>query len=107
MNRPEESSSNTPKRKKIKIADNAKHSYPKIPPSADDEESNERNLSKLKEESTKIKPSHEIIKTLLIRTYPVRRASILDSSSVSAIIMETPMLKKCSYVSVQSNNYPI
>lgn len=101
MNRPtDEGRSSGPKRRKVKTHDIAKHKYPEIPVSADDDESNERNLSKLKEESAKTKPSHEVIKTLLIRTYPVRRASVMESSStVSSILTETPMLKKCQYVS--------
>ena len=106
VNRPtEEERSNGPRQKKIKIIDNARHTYPEIPRSADDEESNERNLSKLKEESAKTRPSHEIVKTLMIRTYPVRRTSIMDSSStVSSILTEMPMLKKCQYVSEQIIN---
>ena len=85
--------------KKDKILDNGKHSYPEIPRSAD-EESNERNLSKLREASVKTRPSTKIVKTLMIRTYPVRRASIMDSSStVSSILTEMQMLKKCQYVS--------
>ena len=90
----------------MKVVDCAKDAYPEIPRSADDEESNERNLSKLREESVKAKPSTEIVKTLMIRTYPVRRASIMDSSSmVSSILTEMPRLKKCQYVSFNYIHY--
>ena len=107
VNRPtKEERSNGPRQKKLKVVDCAKHAYLEIPRSADDEESNKRNLSKLREESVKAKPSTEIVKMLMIRTYPVRRASIMDSSSmVSSILTEMPMLKKCQYVSFNYIHY--
>lgn len=79
----------------MKITNSTKHTYPEISDSADDE----RNLSKLKEESMKMRPSHEILKTLQIRTYPVRRATIMDSTStITCILTDMQMLKKCQYV---------
>ena len=46
-----------------------KHSYPDIPPYADDEEANARNMKLLKEEAAKAKPAYDVIKSLMTRTY--------------------------------------
>ena len=72
--------------------------YPEIPLSADDDVSVERNLQLLKEESSKPKPCHESIKTLMARTHAARRVALLDSqySTVSSFIQEYPVLKRCT-----------
>ena len=77
-----------------------KHVYPAIPAFSDDEESNKRNLKLLKDEISKPKSSKEIIKTLMTRTFPYRRKSLLESEvSVSECVKELPVLKKYEYVS--------
>ena len=84
----------------MKIGDCSKHSYPPITESADDEESNERNLELLMEEFAKTKPRNNVLKELMARTYPFRRQTILNSPmSVTDIILEMPLLKKCTFVS--------
>ena len=102
VNRPtNEGSSTAPPKKKTKIDDPAKHTYPAIPDGADDEESTRRNLELLKGESLKPKPRSDVMKDLLTRTFPTRRVSILNSdSSVADILKENPYLKKCAYISL-------
>ena len=56
----------------------------------------------LKEEVAKAKPSHDVIKSLMTRTYPYRRQETLDSTTtltVSQMIQDLPILKKWNYVS--------
>ena len=76
----------------------SKHFYPVIPDAADDEVSHKRNsnMLKLKEECLKPRPTQDIVKALLICTYPVRRAEVLDSDS--SIVEDLPVLKRCFYV---------
>ena len=79
-----------------------KLSYPDIPPHADDEESNAWNMKLLKEEASKAKPDHAVIKSLMTRTYPYCRQETLDATttlSVSQMIQDLPVLKKWNYVS--------
>ena len=78
-----------------------KHYYPPIPPYANDEISDDRNMRLLKEEWGKTKQVTESIKELFIRTHAVRRSLILGSehSSVCNILQEFPMLKRSMYVS--------
>ena len=79
-----------------------KHQYPVIPPSADDELSNETNLRLLKEEWDRQKDESKV-KTLFIRTHAIRRAEIVNEESnatVNSILQEFKMLKKSSYVSI-------
>ena len=84
----------------MKIDDHSKHSYPPITESADDDASNKRNLELLREEFAKTKPRNDVLKELMARTYPFRRQTILNSPmSVTGIILEMPLLKKCTYVS--------
>lgn len=77
-----------------------KHKYPEIPLLADDDVSMKRNLELLKEESLNSNPSHENLKTLMVRTYNARRAALLDSQypTVFSFIKEFPVLKRCTYV---------
>lgn len=67
----------------------------------DDNVSIERNLNLLKQEAMKVKPSNQILKSLMARTCAVRRSAILngDYASVMDILEEYPMLKRSSYVS--------
>jgi len=56
----------------------------------------------LKDEYSKAKPRSEVLKELMVRTFPYRRGWILDTAatrSVSDIIDESPLLKKTIYVS--------
>jgi hypothetical protein len=70
VNRPTEGASTTaPPRKRAKIDDPAKHTYPAIPEGADDEESTKRNLEVLKGESQKPKPRSDVMKDMLTRTF--------------------------------------
>ena len=70
----------------------SKHFYPVIPDVADDEVSHKRNsnMLKLKEECLKPRPTQDIVKALLICTYPVRRAEVLDWDS--SIVGGLPVL---------------
>ena len=88
--------------KKVKIDSGLKHNYANIPPSADDDEANERNIELLLEEFSKVKPSQDIIKTLLTRTFAYRRSQMLNDPdfSVSRYIGHYRMLKKAIYVSL-------
>ena len=102
MNRPTETTSESaaPPKKRAKIDDPAKHTYPAIPEGADDEESTKRNLELLKGESLKPKPRSDVMKDLLTRTFPVRRVTILNSNStIVDVVKENSYLKKCAYVS--------
>ena len=78
-----------------------KHYYPNIP-HCEDETSNQRNLELLKEENIKSKPSHEVMKTLMCRTFSMRRSDVLNSKYPNslAILGEFPALKRSTYVSV-------
>ena len=58
-------------------------------------------MLKLKEECLRPKLTQDVVKTLLIRTYPVRRAEMLDSDctyTVSSVVKDLPVLKRCFYV---------
>ena len=69
-----------------------------IPDAADDAMSLKRNMEKLKEESCKQNLNKDAVKSLMICTFPVRRAEMLDSNtSVSGIVDDLPVLKKCCY----------
>ena len=91
------SDSGSPLKKKTKIETLIKHKYPEM---ALSDVSIERNLQLLKEESLKSKPSHESMKTLMARSYSVRREALLDSKypSISSYIQDYPALKRCTYV---------
>jgi len=87
-------------KKKPRKASHCKHLYPTIPTDADDDESLKRNMDKLKEEINKLKPIPEVIKNLLARIFSARRSKILNAEvSVSSVLQEIKVLKKCSYVS--------
>ena len=75
--------------------------YPAIPKDAEDNESHARNLDALKDEATKSKPRHDVLKALMARTFPKRREWVLSGAvSVNNITSEWPMLKKSNYVSI-------
>lgn len=80
-----------------------KHNYPAIPESADDEISNATNKRLLEEEWAKSRGQDpQKLKTLWMRTHNMRRAEILSSedSSAFSIFQKYPMLKRCTYVSL-------
>ena len=91
----------------MKLASNTQHYHPiPIPGTAKDEESRSRN-SQLKEELAKGKPSVEVLKELMMRTYPQRRKWILQDSpcpSVTEILSDYPLLKRSTYVSLLFSN---
>ena len=82
--------------------ENKKHSYPEIPPpNVEDDTSNVRNLELLEQELAKTEPSHDILMSLMTRTFPMRRPSIVDSEALSVkdILKQYPLLKRSAYVS--------
>lgn len=90
------SESSLPQKKRAKVDDHAKHTYPAIPACADDE-TTRRNLELFQQECLKPKPRSDIMKKLLTRTFPTRRDTILNSNSS---VMDTlNHLKKSTYVS--------
>lgn len=93
-----------PSSKRLKLTDNTQHYYPiPIPEAAEDDESHFRNFSRLKDEAGKSKPSVEVLKELMMRTYPRRRKWIIQDSpcpSVTEIVSDYPLLKKSTYVSI-------
>ena len=74
-----EGTSTAPPKKKTKIDDPAKHTYPAIPDGADDEESTKRNLELLEGEGLKSKPCSDVMKDLLTHTFPIQRVTIKGS----------------------------
>jgi len=85
-------------KKKMKLSSN-KHYYPSIPHNADDDESHKRSMQRLEDELAKPKPTPEVIKSLLARTFPWRRSKLLNGEiSISSIFQDIKVLKKCSYV---------
>ena len=71
VNRKEPNNKDESLPKKMRKKENMlKHAYPEIPPFSEDDESNERNLTLLKEEGLKTKPSKERMKTLMTCTFP-------------------------------------
>ena len=85
-----------------------KHDYRALPPpSANDEESDDRNMVHLMEEWGKNVQVTETIKDLFVRNHYLGRALILGSefSSASGVLQEFPMLKRCMYVSLKSLLY--
>lgn len=94
-----------PSKKKSKLDSLQKHDYPPIPPYANDEISNERNMHLLKEERGRTKQVTESIKELFIRTHAVQRSLILSAEYTSAcsVLQKFPMLKRSMYVSSRSS----
>ena len=80
-----------------------KHHYPvEIPECADDEESNSRNLSLLKDEVAKSKPSVLSLKELMKRTFTQRRILLTRAETpmlVKEILADYPPLTKSTFVS--------
>lgn len=81
--------------------DTRKHEYPSIPEGADDETSDQRNLTNLRDEWARTDCDPEKVKELLMRTHRVRRMKILneENSTAFATLQTYPMLKRSSYVS--------
>jgi len=97
-------SDETQPRKKRKVDSTLKHEYPTImiPEDADDDVSNKSNAKNLEEEWAKQKPDPQKLKVLFFRTHNQRRADVLSmkDSSTRSIFLKYPMLKKCSFVSI-------
>lgn len=80
------------------------------PAHADDDVSNRRNLSLLKEELEKRSPSPELLKDLLRRTFAYRWDSFVNCQtppSLQEYLAQYPVLKKAAYVSVYVCYYDI
>lgn len=86
-----------PVKKKLRTEEST---HPIVPVSANDEESNKRNTDLLRNESLKPKPRYDVMKELIVRTYPSRRQSLILNSPrlVSDILKDIPAFKKCTYV---------
>lgn len=82
----------------MKEESKGKHCYPVVPTNAEDETSNSRNLTLIKDELAKPDPCHDTLKLLMSRTFPIRRPSVLESDSVTKILEEYPLLKRSAYV---------
>ena len=103
VNRPNKESNGSPPKKLLKGENAQKHSYPDISSYSDDEVANARNMELLKQEADKDKPTYEVVKSLMTRTYPYRRQKILEATttlSVSQMTEDLPVLKKWNYVSI-------
>lgn len=69
---------------------------------ADDDASYERNLQLLKAETDKVKPSSDVLKELMRRTFPNRWDAYVtrsESSTLAEYLAAFPLLKKATYVS--------
>ena len=88
--------------KRQRLSNGDRHFYPaQIPATADEDESHVRNFSQLSEEIAKAKPSTEVLKELMTRTYPKRRVWITKASpppSLTEVMSDFPLLKRSSYV---------
>ncbi len=63
-------------------------------------QSYERNVALLKKELENKKPNTEAVKSLMVRTFSVRRKKILAGSQlVVSLCLDNPFLKKAMYVS--------
>ena len=69
--------------------------HPIVPVSANDEESNKRNTDLLHNESLKPKPCCDIMKELIVRTYPSQRQCLILNSPrlASDILKDIPAFK--------------
>ena len=89
-----------PPRKRQKLGGRGAHFYP--PVHADDDVSYQRNLDLLKAETEKAKPSSDVLKELMHRTFPNRWDGYVtksEPSTLSEYIVDFPLLKKATYVS--------
>lgn len=108
VNRKEPDDDDSPPKKIRRKEKLLKHAYPDIPAFADDEESTIRNMKSLKEEIKRHKPSKENVRTLMARTFPYRRKSMLESEvSVSEYVKDLPLFKNYEYVSMYYIVYKI
>lgn len=83
------------KRSKVDITD--KHDYPSVVAEPEDEVSNTRNVTALKDQMTKPKLNNEVIRELMRKTFYRRRVAFLDDpdpKSVQSLVKEYPVLKK-------------
>lgn len=94
-----ESDSEVP-RKKVKEKSKGKHCYPVVPTNAEDETSNSRNLTLIKDELAKPDPCHDSLKLLMSCMFPIYWPSILESDSVTKVLEEYPLLKRSTYVGI-------
>ena len=82
--------------KRLKLSGNDQHFYPvSIPATTEDDESRQHNHSRLNDEIAKAKPSADVLKELMTRTYPDRRVWITKTSpppSLSEIMSDYPHL---------------
>ena len=77
-----------------------KHFYPSVGSSKEDKQSFERNQTLLRREMESKKPNSEAVKSLMVRTFAVRRKKILSGSQmVMTLCREYPFLKKAMFVS--------
>lgn len=84
--------------KKTKI-DPERHSYPPLSLEVEDEMCIQRNMTLLKQELLKSKLHFDSVASLMHRTFPLRRQSILENvDSVAEIIQKYPFLSKSVYV---------
>lgn len=86
--------------KRPKLAGQEVHFYP--PVHADDDASYERNLQLLKAETDKVKPSSDVLKELMRRTFPNRWDAYVtrsEPSTLAGYLAALPLLKKATYVS--------
>ena len=68
--------------------------------SCDDDTSYERHMKLLEQETGKVKPNTEVVKELMIQTFPRRRKWILDEEHLVAdICQDFPFLQKQTIVS--------
>lgn len=86
--------------KRLKYCDRSRHPYPSLSIACDDDVSHERHMKLLKQEIEKSKPSMEVARELMQRTFLRRRQWILDEEHlVKDICAEYPFLQKQSIVS--------
>ena len=100
LNRPSGDSDSAPAPKRAKIRSTERHNYANVSIPEDDEEANRRNVASLKQEVHKGTTRLEAVKSLVRRTFPLRRRHILeDQPRVETLIENFPHLKKTSLVS--------
>ena len=100
INRNASKSKNKKPAKRVKYCDNSRHPYPSLSIACDDDVSHERHMKLLKQEIEKSKPSMEVARELMQRTFLRRRQWILDEEHlVTDICAEYPFLQKQSIVS--------
>ena len=93
-------SDSAPAPKRAKLISTERHSYANISIPEDDEEADKRNVASLKQEVLKRNSTTKSCKSLVHRTFPLRRRHILeDHPHVETPIEKFPHLKKTNVVS--------